>query len=101
MQSQKILTMNNEYILEVKKKRLLFIDEFEKRIENIDDVLIKAKNDSQLSSIRVHKYLTAGGILGKVKTARFLHEIGLNEKTKFKNLNEADIKKLVKYVTGQ
>ena len=101
MQFQKILTMNNDYILKVKKKRLLFIDEFEENIENIYDVIIKAKNDNQLSSIRVHKYLTAGGILGKVKTARYLDEIGLNEKTKFKNLNEADIKKLVKYVTGQ
>ena len=39
--------MNNEYILEVKKKRLLFIDEFEKNIENIYDELIKAQNDNQ------------------------------------------------------
>ena len=93
--------MNNEYILEVKKKRLLFIDEFEKNIENIYDELIKAKNDNQLSSIRVHKYLTARGTLGKVKTARYLDEIGLGEKTKFKNLKEADIKKLVKYVIEQ
>ena len=68
--------MNNEYILEVKRKRLLFIDEFEKNIENIYDELIKAKNDNQLSSIRVHKYLTAAGTLGKVKTARYLDEIG-------------------------
>ena len=93
--------MNSKYILEVKKKRLLFIDEFEKNIENIYDELIKAKNDNQLSSIRVHKYLTAGGRLGKVKTARYLDEIGLNEKTIFKNLKEADIKKLVKYVIEQ
>ena len=101
MQFQKILTMNNEYILKVKKKRLLFIDEFEKNIEDIYDELIKAKNDNQLSSIRVHKCLTVGGTLGKVKTARFLDKIGLDEKTKFKNLKEADIKKLVKYVTEQ
>tara|TARA_B100001248_G_C26995896_1_gene281145 strand:+ start:163 stop:444 length:282 start_codon:yes stop_codon:yes gene_type:complete len=93
--------MNNEYILEVKKKRLLFIDEFEKNVENIYDEIIKAKNDNQLSSIRVHKYLTAGGIFGKVKTGRYLDEIGLDEKTKFNNLNENDIKKLVKYVTEQ
>ena len=93
--------MNNNYILEVKKKRLLFIDEFEKNIENIYDELIKAKNDNQLSSIRVHKYLTSGGTLGKVKTARYLDDIGLDEKTTFKDLKEADIKKLVKYVTEQ
>ena len=93
--------MNNEYILEVKKKRFMFIDKFENNIENIYDELIKAKNDNQLSSIRVHKYLTAGGTLGKVKTARYLDEIGLDEKTQFKNLKEADIKKLVKYVIEQ
>ena len=93
--------MNNEYILEVKKKRLMFIDEFEKNIGNIYDKLIKAKNDNHLSSIRVHKYLTAGGTLGKVKTARYLDKIGLDEKTKFKDLKEADIKKLVKYVIEQ
>ena len=93
--------MNNEYILEVKKKRFMFIDKFENNIENIYDELIKAKNDNQLSSIRVHKYLTAGGRLGKVKTARYLDKIGLNEKTKIKNLKEADIKKLVKYVIEQ
>ena len=93
--------MNNEHILEVKKKRLLFIDEFEKNVENIYDEIIKAKKDPQLSSIRVHKYLTASGIFGKVKTARYLDEIGLDEKTKFKNLNENDIKKLVEYVTEQ
>ena len=93
--------MNNYYILEVKKKRLLFIDEFEKNIENIYDEIIKAKNDNKLSSIRVHKYLTASGTLGKVKTARYLDEIGLDEKTIFKNLKEADIKKLVKYVNEQ
>ena len=93
--------MNNEYILQVKKKRFMFIDKFENNIENIYDELIKAKNDKQLSSIRVHKYLTAGGTLGKVKTARYLDKIGLNEKTKIKNLKEADIKKLVKYVIEQ
>ncbi len=93
--------MNNNYILEVKKKRALFIEEFEKNNENIYEQLIKAKNDNQLSSIRVHKYLTTGRTLGKVKTARYLDEIGLDEKTKFKNLKEDDIKKLVKYVSEQ
>ena len=48
--------MNNKYILEVKKKRLMFIDEFEKNIENIYDEIIKAKNDNQLSSIRAVSY---------------------------------------------
>ena len=49
----------------------------------------------------MHKYLTAGGTLSKVKTARYLDEIGLDEKTKFKDLKEADIKKLLKYVMEQ
>ena len=49
----------------------------------------------------MHKYLTSGGTLGKVKTARYLDEIGLDEKTKIKNLKEADIKKLEKYIIEQ
>ena len=87
--------------IEQHRKTYNNVQKTHKNIENIYDELIKAKNDNQLSSIRVHKYLTAGGTLGKVKTARYLDEIGLDEKTKFKNLKEADIKKLVKYVIEQ
>ena len=75
--------MSDSYILEIKNKRKDFINSFEKNIENIDNELIRASNDNQLNSIRIHKYLTETGVLGKVKTARFLDDIGLNEKSKF------------------
>ena len=60
--------MSDSYILEIKNKRKDFINSFEKNIENIDNELIRASNDNQLNSIRIHKYLTETGVLGKVKT---------------------------------
>ena len=50
--------MSDSYILEIKNKRKDFINSFEKNIENIDNELIRASNDNQLNSIRIHKYLT-------------------------------------------
>ena len=50
--------MNDSYILVIKNKRKDFINSFEKNIENIDNELIRASNDNQLNSIRLHKYLT-------------------------------------------
>ena len=79
--------MSDSYILEIKNKRKDFINSFEKNIENIDNELIRACNDNQLNSIRIHKYLTETGVLRKVKTARFLDDIGLNEKSKLSDLN--------------
>ena len=60
--------MSDSYILEIKNKRKDFINSFEKNIENIDNELIRASNDNQLNSIRIHKYLTETGVLGKVNT---------------------------------
>ena len=90
--------MNDSFILEIKNKRDVFINSFEKNIENIHNELIRASNDNQLNSIRVHKYLTETGVLGKVKTARFLDEIGLNEKSKFSDLNDNHIESITNYV---
>ena len=90
--------MSDSYILEIKNKRKDFINSFEKNIENIDNELIRASNDNQLNSIRIHKYLTETGVLGKVKTARFLDGIGLNEKSKFSDLNDNYIESITNYV---
>ena len=90
--------MSDSYILEIKNKRKDFINSFEKNIENIDNELIRASNDNQLNSIRIHKYLTETGVLGKVKTARFLDDIGLNEKSKFSDLNDNYIESISNYV---
>ena len=90
--------MSDSYILEIKNKRKDFINSFEKNIENIDNELIRASNDNQLNSIRIHKYLTETSVLGKVKTARFLDDIGLNEKTKLSDLNDNYIESISNYV---
>ena len=90
--------MSDSFILEIKNKRKEFINSFEKNIENIDNELIRARNDNQLNSIRIHKYLTETGVLGKVKTARFLDEIGLSEKSKFSDLNNDYIESITIYV---
>ena len=90
--------MTNSYILEIKNKRKDFINSFEKNIENIDNELIRASNDNQLNSIRIHKYLTETGVLGKVNTARFLDDIGLNEKSKLSDLNDNYIESISNYV---
>ena len=90
--------MSDSYILEIKNKRKDFINSFEKDIENIDNELIRASNDNQLNSIRIPKYLTETGVLGKVKTARFLDEIGLNEKSKLSDLNDNYIESISNYV---
>ena len=90
--------MNDSYILEIKNKRKDFINSYEKNIENIDNELIRASNDNQLNSIRIHKYLTKTGVLGKVKTARFLDDIGLNEKSILSDLNDNYIESISNYV---
>ena len=90
--------MSDLFILEIKNKRKEFINSFEKNIEKIDNELIRARNDNQLNSIRIHKYLTETGVLGKVKTARFLDEIGLNEKSKLSELNDDYIESITIYV---
>ena len=90
--------MSDSYILEIKNKRKDFINSFEKNIENIDNELIRASNDNQLNSIRILKYLTETGVLGKVKTARFLDDIGLNEKSKLSDLNDNYIESISNYV---
>ncbi len=63
--------MSDSYILEIKNKRKDFINSFEKNIENIDNELIRASNDNQLNSIRIHKYLTETGVLEKLKLLVF------------------------------
>ena len=90
--------MSDSYILKIKNKRKDFINSFEKNIENIDNELIRASNDNQLNSIRIHKYLTETGVRGKVKTARFLDDIGLNEKSKLSDLNDNYIDSISNYV---
>jgi len=82
----------------IKLLRDNFINNFNLQL-NIEEELLRATNDNNLNSIRIHKYLTNAGLVGKVKTARFLDSINLSEKTKIKDLNKNDIKEITMYVS--
>ena len=82
----------------IKLLRDNFINNFNLQL-NIEEELLQATNDNNINSIRIHKYLTNSGLIGKVKTARFLDSINLSEKTKIKDLNKNDIKEITMYVS--
>jgi len=82
----------------IKIQRSDFINKFHNDHEFVHDSLIDAVNDKTLNSIRVHKYLTDNKILGKVKTAKYLETIGLNENTKIFELNQNLIMKIANFI---
>ena len=82
----------------IKLLRDNFLNNFNLQL-NIEEELLQATNDNNINSIRIHKYLTNSGLIGKVKTARFLDSINLSEKTKIKNLNKNHIKEITMYVS--
>ena len=82
----------------IKLLRDNFLNNFNLKL-NIEEELLQATNDNNLNSIRIHKYLTNAGLIGKVKTARFLDSINLSEKTKIKDLNKNNIKEITMYVS--
>ena len=88
-------------IARIKIQRSDFINKFHNDHEFVHDSLIDAVNDKTLNSIRLHKYLTDNKILGKVKTAKYLQTIGLNENTKILELNQILIKKIANFVKNQ
>nr|AGQ19595.1 MedDCM-OCT-S38-C68-cds14 [Candidatus Actinomarina minuta] len=82
----------------IKALRNEFLNDF---VINSDltNILIEASGNNFLNSIRIHKYLTSTALIGKVKTARFLESIELTEKTKIKQLSEANINKIAAFVS--
>ena len=62
--------------------------------------IVNASNDIILQSIRIHKYLTSTGEVGKVATAKFLSSIDLNENSKLIDLNKDQIDAIVEYIEG-
>jgi len=82
----------------IKLLRDNFLNNFNLQL-NIEEELLQATNDNNINSIRIHKYLTNSGLIGKVKTARFLDSINLSEKTKIKDLNKNHIKEITMYVS--
>jgi hypothetical protein len=81
-------------ILNIKKERNDFINSFNLEYENFDNLLRDAVSNSKINSIRVHKLLTENGHIGKVKTMRFLNDIGLDENTKIYELENSSIDKI-------
>lgn len=85
-------------ILDIKKERDDFINSFNLEFVNFDNVLRGAVSNSKINSIRVHKLLTENGHIGKVKTMRFLNDIGLDENTKIYELENNSIDKIKNFI---
>ena len=74
----------------IKTERNNFLNDFDLKSDLIH-ILKKASKNNNLNSIRVHKYLTCTGLVGKVITARFLESIQLSEKTTINQLSDKNI----------
>ena len=84
-------------IQDIKLKRDHFLKSFSSNEISTNDI-VTASKDINLQSIRVHKYLTSNGEMGKVATAKFLDSIDLNENTKLFELNNSQIEAIIEYV---
>ena len=84
-------------IQDIKLKRDQFLKSFAPGEVAANDI-INASKDIYLQSIRVHKFLTSNGEIGKVATSRFLDSIDLNENTKLFELDNAQIESIIEYV---
>ena len=87
----------NKEIQDIKLKRDQFLRSFTPGEVSTNDI-VKASKDINLQSIRVHKFLTSNGEMGKVATAKFLDSIDLNENTKLIELDYIQIEAIIKYV---
>jgi hypothetical protein len=84
-------------IKDIKLKRDHFLKSFSPGEISTNDI-INASKDIYLQSIRVHKFLTSTGEVGKVATAKFLDSINLTENTKLIELNNKQIDAIIEYV---
>jgi len=84
-------------IKDIKLKRDHFLKSFSPSEISSNDI-INASKDIYLQSIRVHKFLTSTGEVGKVATAKFLDSINLTENTKLIELNKKKIEAIIEYV---
>ena len=84
--------------LDLKNYRRSFIELFDTHDTGLQKKLIEASKDINLESIRIHKYVTHNGTIGKVIFARFLDSIGLDEQTRIKELNISNIKDIVNFI---
>jgi len=98
---QSWITMNDNYlsnILDIKNYRKSFIESFDANQIELQNKLINASNDIYLQSIRIHKFITHNGSIGKVSFARFLTTINLDEQTRIMELNNSNIEDIVNFV---
>ena len=86
-------------IQNIKSERDIFINSFNPLNLTEEDVINTCENIN-LQSIRVHKYLTSTGDIGKVATAKFLSSINLDENSRFTDIDKKQIKFLLtKYIS--
>ena len=84
-------------IQDIKLKRDQFLKSFSPGEVSTNDIE-QASKDINLQSIRLHKFLTSNGEMGKVATAKFLDSINLNENTKLIELDNTQIEAIIDYV---
>lgn len=84
-------------IEEIRNARIQHLNSFDPTTLT-EEQLVNACNDINLKSIRIHKYLTHNGLIGKVATAKYLDSIKLNENSKLMDLNLLQITSILEYV---
>ena len=84
-------------IQNIKSERDIFINSFNPLNLTEEDILNTCVNIN-LQSIRVHKYLTSTGDIGKVATAKFLSSINLDENSRFTDIDKKQIKSIIEYI---
>ncbi len=85
-------------VIKTKEERKAFLESFTKDTLKLKDILMKNVDNKIVNSVRIHKFLTNNGQLGKVKTAKFLESIELDENTKIADLNNTHINSIIEFV---
>lgn len=85
-------------ILDIKNYRRSFIESFDTNDIELQNKLINASKDINLQSLRIHKFITHNGDIGKVMFARFLSTINLDEQTRIMELNISNIEDIVNFI---
>ena len=83
---------------QVKSKRQSLLKSFTTEKLKLKKILLDNIDNNEVNSIRVHKFLTSSGELGKVKIARFLESIDLDENTKISDLNIKHIDSIINFI---
>ena len=85
-------------VKQVKSNRQILLESFTTDTLNVKKLLLDNIDNNEVNSIRVHKFLTNSGELGKVNTARFLESIELDENTKVSELNNKHIDSIIDFI---